>query len=252
LDAAAEGSFYKAASRDVPTYVYEIVKSYPHDGQAFTQGLVYEGDGIFLEGTGLYGGSSLRRVELETGRVLQKTDLDESLFGEGVAIWMDRVIQLTWKSGLGLVYDRMNLEKIGSFNYSSEGWGITSDNHSLIMSDGSNVLHILDPESFVETDRIAVTNNGSPLGSLNELEYINGKIYANVWPTSWIAIISPDSGEVLGRINLAGILKKNETGGKKVDVLNGIAYDPRDNRLFVTGKLWPRLYEIKIVPEKIN
>jgi glutamine cyclotransferase len=250
LSTAAESSFYSVLSGGVPTFVYEIVKSYPHDSQAFTQGLVYEGDGLFLEGTGLYGGSSLRRVELETGRVLQKTDLNKSLFGEGVALWKDRIVQLTWQSGLGLVYDRVNLEKIGNFNYSSEGWGITSDNHSLIMSDGSNVLHILDPESFAETGKIAVTSNGSPLGSLNELEYINGKIYANVWPTYWIAIISPDTGNVLGRINLAGILKKNETGGKKVDVPNGIAYDDRDNRLFITGKLWPRLYEIKLVPEK--
>lgn len=250
LSTAAESSFYSVLSGGVPTFVYEIVKSYPHDSQAFTQGLVYEGDGLFLEGTGLYGGSSLRRVELETGRVLQKTDLNKSLFGEGVALWKDRIVQLTWQSGLGLVYDRVNLEKIGNFNYSSEGWGITSDNHSLIMSDGSNVLHILDPESFAETGKIAVTSNGSPLESLNELEYINGKIYANVWPTYWIAIISPDTGNVLGRINLAGILKKNETGGKKVDVPNGIAYDDRDNRLFITGKLWPRLYEIKLVPEK--
>ena len=251
VNAAAESTFYSAQSRDIPTYVYEIVKSYPHDSQAFTQGLVYEGDGLLIEGTGLYARSSLRRVDLETGSVLQQTDLESSLFGEGVAIWKDRIIQLTWMSGLGLVYNRENLIKIGNFSYPYEGWGITSDNHSLIMSDGSNVLHIIDPESFAETGKIVVTANGSPLGSLNELEYINGKIYANVWPTYWIAIISPDTGEVLGRINMAGILKKNETEGKKVDVPNGIAYDARDERLFVTGKLWPRLFEIKLVPEKV-
>jgi glutamine cyclotransferase len=234
-------------SKAIPTLGYEVINRYPHDSQAFTQGLVYDGCELLFEGTGLYGQSSLRLVNLRNGTVLKKTNLASDLFGEGVALWKNHIVQLTWKSGLGLVYDKQKLTKIGNFSYSTEGWGITSDDKSLIMSDGSNVLHILDPESFAERGQIWVTANGLPLTGLNELEYIKGEIYANVWPTYWIAIISPKTGEVRARINLMGIMKKNETESKSVDVLNGIAYDAAGDRLFVTGKLWPSLYEIRLM-----
>ena len=184
---------------------YQIVNVYPHSSLAFTQGLVYD-EGMLYEGTGLYGRSTLRRVDLESGRVLEQTPLDSTLFGEGVAIWKDRIIQLTWQSGQGLVYDKEDMTQIGNFSYRTEGWGLTSDNKSLIMSDGTDVLHILDPESFAEKGQILVTDNGTPLKGLNELEYIKGQIYANVWPTNWIVIISPESGEVKGKINMQGIL----------------------------------------------
>lgn len=244
---SAESEFLNVQSKAIPTLGYEVINTYPHDSQAFTQGLVYDGNGLLFEGTGLNGQSSLRLVNLQNGTVLKKTNLTSELFGEGIALWKEHIVQLTWQSGLGLVYDKENFTKIGNFSYSTEGWGITSDNNSLIMSDGSNVLHILDPESFAEKGQIWVTANGLPLTGLNELEYVKGEIYANVWPTYWIAIISPETGEVTARVNLMGIMKTNETEGKSVDVLNGIAYDASEDRLFVTGKLWPRLYEIRLV-----
>ena len=246
---AAHGSDHSPKASAIPVFGYQIINVYPHNSAAFTQGLVYD-EGVLYEGTGLYGRSSLRRVDLETGRVLEQTRLESNLFGEGVALWKDRIIQLTWQSGLGLVYGKANLTEIRNFSYQTEGWGITPYNKSLIMSDGTDILHILDPESFAETGQIKVTANGIPLKGLNELEYIKGLIYANVWPTNWIAIISPETGEVKGKINLQGILQENYTLlGYKVDVLNGIAYDEREDRLFVTGKLWPKLFEIKLVPE---
>jgi len=243
--AAAQGNSHLVEAGDISLFGYQIINVYPHSSLAFTQGLVYD-EGVLYEGTGLYGRSSLRRVDLETGRVLQQTNLESTLFGEGIALWKDRIIQLTWQSGLGLVYGKENLTGIGNFSYPTEGWGITSDNRSLIMSDGTDILHILDPESFAEMGQIKVTANGTPLKGLNELEYIKGQIYANIWPTSWIAIISPESGEVKGKINLQGILQEDDIQGSKVDVLNGIAYDAREDRLFVTGKLWPKLFEIKL------
>jgi glutamine cyclotransferase len=245
---AAQGSSDSVQEGTVPIFGYEIINVYPHSSLAFTQGLVYD-DGLLYEGTGLYGRSTLCRVELQTGRILDQKHLDRSLFGEGIALWKDRIIQLTWQSGLGLVYGKENMTKIRNFSYQTEGWGITSDNKSLIMSDGTDVLHILDPENFAEKGRILVTANGKPLQGLNELEYIKGQIYANVWPTNWIAIISPESGMVMGKINLQGILQESDLQGGKVDVLNGIAYDALGDRLFVTGKLWPKLFEIKLVPK---
>ncbi|MDD4446485.1 MAG: glutaminyl-peptide cyclotransferase [Methanothrix sp.] len=245
---AAQGSSDLVQEETIPLFGYEIINVYPHSSMAFTQGLVYD-DGLLYEGTGLYGRSKLCRVELATGRILDQKNLDSSLFGEGIALWKDRIIQLTWQSGLGLVYGKENMTEIGNFSYQTEGWGITTDNKSLIMSDGTDVLHILDPESFKELGRILVTANGKPLQGLNELEYIKGQIYANVWPTNWIAIISPESGEVKGKINLQGILQESDLQGSRVDVLNGIAYDASGDRLFVTGKLWPKLFEIKVVPK---
>ena len=243
---AADSSPYGEDLRDIPVFGYKIVNSYPHDTEAFTQGLVYDRDDVIYEGTGLYGRSSLRRVELKTGRVMEQTNLPGNLFGEGIALWEDSIIQLTWQSGLGLVYNKENLTEKGRFGYRTEGWGLTGDDRSLIMSDGSNILHILDPETFRETGRINVTSQGSPLYGLNELEYIKGKIYANIWPTSRIAIISPQTGEVKGMIDLTGILPESQGVGQSVDVLNGIAYDAQSDRIFVTGKLWPRLYEIRL------
>ena len=242
---AAQGSSQFAEEDAIPVFGYQIVNVYPHSSLAFTQGLVYD-EGVLYEGTGLYGRSTLRRVDLETGRILQQTNLESTLFGEGIALWKDRIIQLTWQSGLGLVYGKENLTRIGNFSYQTEGWGITSDGKRLIMSDGTDILHILDPESFAKTGQIKVTANGTPLKGLNELEYINGQIYANVWPTSWIAIISPESGEVNGIIDMQGILQENDIQVSEVDVQNGIAYDAREDRLFVTGKLWPKLFEIKL------
>ncbi|MCX6674711.1 MAG: glutaminyl-peptide cyclotransferase [Methanothrix sp.] len=245
---AAQGSSQFIEAGAIPLFGYQIVNVYPHSSLSCTQGLVYD-EGVLYEGTGLYGRSTLRRVDLETGRVLQQTNLKSTLFGEGVALWKDRIIQLTWQSGLGLVYGKENLTGIGNFSYQTEGWGITSDGKRLIMSDGTDILHILDPESFAEKGHIKVTANGTPLKGLNELEYIKGQIYANVWPTNWIVIISPESGEVKGKINLQGILQENDIQGSNVDVLNGIAYDAKEDRLFVTGKLWPKLFEIKLMPE---
>ena len=243
---AAQANPHLFDSAPIPIYSYEIVQTYRHDPSAFTQGLVYDG-GAFWEGTGEYGQSALRRVSLENGSVLRQIKLANSLFGEGVAVWKDRIIQLTWQSGVGLVYGKENLTEIGRFYYRTEGWGITSDGKRLIMSDGTDALHFLDPETFRELERINVTCSGLPVDGLNELEYIDGKIYANLWPTDWIAVVSPETGEVLGAANLAGILPKADARG--VDVLNGIAFDPKGDRLFVTGKLWPKLFWIKLVQE---
>jgi glutaminyl-peptide cyclotransferase len=233
----------------IPVYGYKIINTYPHDSSAFTQGLVYD-DGVLYEGTGQYGRSTLRRVDLNTGRILKQTSLADTLFGEGVAIWKDRLIQLTWQSGLGLVYGKDNLTQISEFSYPTEGWGITSDGKRLIMSDGTNKLHFLDAETFAEQRQLSVTADGVAVQGLNELEYIKGKIYANMWPTDWIVIISPDTGEVNGSINLRGVLQQiNGRDGHDVDVLNGIAYDASGDRLFVTGKLWPNLFEIELIAE---
>jgi len=248
---SADSSIHGEDLNNIPVFGIEIVNSYPHDPMAFTQGLVYDRDDLIYEGTGLYGRSSLRKVELKTGRVIEQISLPGNLFGEGIALWEDSIIQLTWQSRLGMVYNKENLTETGRFEYRTEGWGLTGDKRSLIMSDGSNILHILDPETFKETGRINVTKGGSPLNSLNELEYIREEIYANIWPTSRIAIISPQTGIVRAEIDLTGILPGSQGVGQSVDVANGIAYDLESDRIFVTGKLWPRLYEIRLIdPEK--
>lgn len=246
--AHASPDLSKEGKGTVPVFGYRIVNSYPHSNEAFTQGLVYD-DGLLFEGTGLYGQSTLRRVQLQTGKILDERHLDNSLFGEGIAITGDRIVQLTWQSGLGLVYGKENMTEIGSFRYLTEGWGITSNDSRLIMSDGTDVLHVLDLKNFAELERISVTADGKPLQGLNELEFVKGQIYANVWPTNWIAIISADNGTVLGKIDLRGILSQEDQQGIRVDVLNGIAYDAKEDRLFVTGKLWPKLFEISVSPE---
>jgi glutamine cyclotransferase len=228
-------------------YTYEVINTYLHDPEAFTQGLVYE-DGVLYEGTRLKDRSSLRKVELETGKVLQEVDLAAQYFGEGITIWGDEIIQLTWQSHVGFVYDKDSFELLRQFGYPTEGWGITHDGKRLIMSDGTSTLYFLDPESLEVVGSVQVYDNNGPVVSLNELEYINGEVYANIWQTDRIVIIEPDTGEVTGWIDLTGLLSAEDLI-QSVDVLNGIAYDEEHDRLFVTGKLWPRLFEIELVPQ---
>jgi len=225
-------------------YSYEIVNTFVHDSNAFTQGLVYE-DGFLYEGTGLNGRSSLRKVEMETGEILQQLNLKNEFFGEGITIFNDKIIQLTYRSNIGFVYDKKSFELLREFNYPTEGWGITHDGENLIMSNGTPTLYFLNPDTFELTSRVAVFYKGSLLNNLNELEYINGKIYANIWNTDNIVIIDPQTGNVTGVIDLEGLLSPQER--KTAEVLNGIAYDQKNKRLFVTGKLWPKLFEIKLV-----
>ena len=231
-------------SKTTPVYTYRIVNSYYHDPSAFTEGLVYDEE-ILYEGTGRYGQSDLRKVNLEGGDTLQMHKLPEQYFGEGITVFQDIVIQLTWKSNIGFVYDKDRLQPVQSFYYSTEGWGLTHDGTYLIMSDGTSRLYYLNPETFERVKHINVIDNESEVTWLNELEYINDEIYANLWQTEKIARIAPDTGEVVGWINLDGLLNVTNYEGK-VDVLNGIAYDARNNRLFVTGKLWPRIFEIEL------
>jgi len=231
----------------VPVYTYRIVNTYPHDRGAFTQGLVFT-EGVLYEGTGGLGVSSLRRVELETGHVLQLRRLPVHLFGEGVTILDDRVYQLTWKNHIGFVYDKDSFSLLQDFSYPTQGWGLTHDGQRLIMSDGTSILHFLDPDTLEETGQVEVYDNEGPVTRLNELEYVRGEIFANVWTTDRIARIDPQTGRVTGWINLAGLLSEQDRS-QPVDVLNGIAYDAENYRLFVTGKWWPKLFEIELVPE---
>ena len=230
-------------------YGYKVVRSYPHDRQAFTQGLVYL-DGLLYEGTGMNGQSGIRKVRLETGEVLQMRPLDGQYFGEGIVVWKDRLVQLTWQHGLGFVYDLETFQPKRTFNYAGEGWGLTHDGSRIIMSDGSpgGTLRLLDPETLRETGRLVVRDGGRPVPHLNELEYVKGEIYANVWMTERVARISPKTGQVTGWIDLRGLLDPREAAG--TDVLNGIAYDAQKDRLFVTGKWWPKIFEIQLVPAK--
>jgi glutamine cyclotransferase len=227
---------------------YQVVHTYPHDQSAFTQGLIYL-DGHLYESTGLEGQSSLRMVDLETGKILQYAALPKDYFGEGLAAWSSTLIQLTWQNHTAMVYDRFSFRVLRTFQYSGEGWGLTEDGKDLILSDGTATLRFFDPVTFREVRRITVKSNGVPVTKLNELEYIHGEIYANIWYTDRIARIAPATGKVLGWIDLAGLLPGSERSNPGA-VLNGIAYDAQHDRLFVTGKLWPRLFEIRIVPEK--
>lgn len=232
-------------SNVTPVYTYKVVNVYPHDPNAYTQGLVFE-NGVFYEGTGLYGQSSLRRVDLESGDILQIYELPAQFFGEGVAIYGNKIVQLTWQSNIGFVYDKDSFEQLEEFSYSTEGWGITYDGKSLIMSDGTSTLYFLDPETFRVTSHIEVCDNDNPITRLNELEYIHGEVYANIWQTDDIVKIAPKTGKVTGWIKLEGLLAP-EYRSEPVDVLNGIAYDAKNHRLFVTGKLWPKIFEIKLI-----
>jgi len=226
---------------------YRVVHSYPHDAQAYTQGLLFE-DGHLYESTGLNGRSSLRMVDLETGRILQRADVPGNYFAEGLASWGSTLIQLTWQSHIAFVYDRFSFRLLHTFSYKGEGWGLTEDGKNLIMSDGTATLRFFDPHAFREVRHIVVKDRGVQVTQLNELEYVRGEIYANVWHTDRIVRISPSTGRVLGWIDLAGLLPENQRSDPEA-VLNGIAWDSAHDRLFVTGKLWPMLFEIKIVPE---
>jgi len=244
----AKDDEHKATPRSVPIYTFTILNSYTHDRDAFTQGLAFE-NGTLYEGTGLYGKSSLRRVDLKTGNVLQVHTLPYEYFGEGITIFRDTIIQLTWQSNTGFVYDKNSFEVLRNFTYEMEGWGITHDEKRLIMSDGTSTLYFLDTDTFRTIGHIQVYDNDKPVDNLNELEYIDGQIYANVWPTDSIVMIDHHSGRVTGWIDLSGILPP-QIDDMPVGVLNGIAYDATNGRLFVTGKLWPRLFKIELVTKQ--
>lgn len=236
----------------VPQYNYEIVKTYPHDPTAFTQGLEFR-DGVLYEGTGGKEGdnfySSLRKVDFASGKVLQKYDLPREYFGEGITIFNDKIYQLTWREMTAFVYD-LNFKKTGEFRYAGEGWGLTHDGTNLIMSDGTHVIRFVDPEDFKTVRTIVVKDeNGKPVMQLNELEFVKGEIWANIWQSGWIVRIDPKDGKLLGRIDLNTMVDDEQSKNRRADVLNGIAYDASADRLFVTGKQWTRLFEIKVNPK---
>jgi glutaminyl-peptide cyclotransferase len=233
-----------AVENAAPVYTFRVVNSYPHDPDAFTQGLIYR-DGFLIESTGRKGQSTLRKVKLETGEVVQQVRLDPRYFAEGLASVGGRLIQLTWRSNVAFVYDRATFNMERTFSYPGEGWGLTDDGTRLIMSDGSDTLRLLDPATFRERARISVRDGPAVVRNLNELEFVNGEVYANIWHTNRIARIAPDSGRVTGWIDLTGLLSTVYQLEPEA-VLNGIAYDARGDRLFVTGKLWPKLFEIEV------
>ncbi len=227
----------------LPVFGYTVVHSYPHDPAAFTQGLQVV-DGVFYEGTGLNGRSNIRRVAIETGVVLQKRDVPHEYFGEGITVRGNELFQLTWQSGVALVYDKQTFNPKGQRKYTGEGWGLTQDRTSLIMSDGTEYLRFLDPATFSEKRRVKVTAAGTALKELNELEFVKGEVFANVWKTDYVARIDPVTGKVNGYIDFRGLLTTRER--EATDVLNGIAYDEATDRLFITGKLWPRVFEVRV------
>jgi glutamine cyclotransferase len=235
------------AQAAIPVYGFVVKNTYPHDSQAFTQGLFIK-DGQLYESTGQKGQSTLRKVELRTGKVLQKKALADEYFGEGSTPVGDTIVGLTWQSNVGFIYDAKTFALKGRFNYKGEGWGLTSDAKSVYMSDGSAEIRVLDPKTLDERRRIRVTAEGKPITQLNELEVVDGEIFANVWGTDVIARIDPASGNVVGWIDLTGLLPPAQRGTASADaVLNGIAYDGKHRKLYVTGKLWPKLFEIELV-----
>jgi glutamine cyclotransferase len=234
------------SAQTVPEYGYRVVNVYPHDSTAFTQGLEYRG-GYLYEGTGLEGQSRLRKVDLKTGRVIQEIRLGAQYFGEGITVLNQRIIQITYKSQRGFIYDQGTFKLLRTFDYPGEGWGLTNDMKQIYMSDGSSEIRVWDGETLAERRRIKVRDGSRPVTLINELELVNGEIFANVWQTDRIARISPADGRVTGWINLAGL---SPAGTASEAVLNGIAHDGMGGRLFVTGKLWPKLYEIQVVPKK--
>ena len=225
---------------------YQVLHAYPHDSQAFTQGLIYL-DGHLYESTGIKGQSSLRMDDLETGRLLEFADVPDKYFAEGLTNWGSTLIQLTWQSHVALVYDRATFHLLRTLPYPGEGWGLTQDGTHLILSDGTDQLRLLDPATFREIRRITVKDRGVPVKELNELEFIHGEIYANIWHSDRIARISPANGKVLGWIDLTNLLPAAQRSNPEA-VLNGIAWDSAQDRLFVTGKLWPKVFEIKVIP----
>ena len=233
-----------------PQYGYRVVKTYPHDNSAFTQGLEYR-DGFLYEGTGWVGRSSVRKVDLATGRVVQKYDLPQPFFGEGITVLNGQIFEITYTTQTGFVYDKASFDRgpRRNFSYPGEGWGLTNDGKQIYMSDGSSQIRVWDPATLQESRRITVKDGAQPITDLNELEFVRGEIFANVWHQDRIARISPADGKVLGWIDLADILPKSERPDPEA-VLNGIAYDATGDRLFVTGKLWPKIFEIKLVSKK--
>jgi glutaminyl-peptide cyclotransferase len=225
-----------------PSWRYDVVRAYPHDADAFTQGLLYR-DGFLYESTGLNGRSTLRRVALETGRVVQRVAVDRRYFAEGLASWGPNLLQLTWDTGIGFIYDRATFKLLKTFTYAGEGWGFADDGKQLVLSDGTPTLRFLDPTTFAVVRRVTVRDGSTPVDELNELEVVKGLVYANVWMTPRIAIITPDDGRVVGWLELSRLMPKAASPDA---VLNGIAYDAAGDRLFVTGKLWPQLFEIKV------
>jgi glutaminyl-peptide cyclotransferase len=229
----------------VPVYGYEVAHTFPHDPSAFTEGLFYL-NGFLYESTGLEEHSTIRKVRLETGTVVKKIDIPPQYFGEGIVNWEGHLISLTWKSHVGFIFDLATFKLRRDFPYTGEGWALTQDGRQLIMSDGSSELRFINPQTLKETNRLTVTLNGKAIRNLNELEWVKGEIYANVWQTNWILRIDPKSGDVVGLINLAGLLGPSEHVAGSDGVLNGIAYDAKNDRLFVTGKNWPKLFEIRL------
>jgi glutaminyl-peptide cyclotransferase len=227
-----------------PRYGFRVVHEFRHDPEAFTQGLEFRA-GVLYEGTGLEGRSTLRKEDLSTGKVLEQIPLDPQYFGEGITVLNGKVLQLTWKSEHGFVYDQSSFRLLRGFDYRGEGWGLANDGTRVYMSDGTAQIRRIDPVSLRELQRITVHDGTQPIDQLNELEWVRGELYANIWQTDRIARISPDDGRVLGWIDLTGLLPARERSGNE-DVLNGIAYDAEGDRLFVTGKLWPKLFEIKL------
>ena len=228
---------------NAPVFDFEAVKVYPHDHAAFTQGLEFR-EGSLYEGTGLNGHSTLRKVDLETGRVLEETALANQFFGEGITVLNGQVTQLTWQSHVGYVYDQRTFRLLRNFSYPGEGWGLANDGHLIYMSDGTPQIRCLDPRTFSEIRHLTVHEGTHNIEALNELEWVRGELFANVWQTDRIVRVSPQDGRVLGWIDLAGLLPQKDREG--ADVLNGIAYDSMGDRLFVTGKLWPKLFEIRL------
>jgi glutaminyl-peptide cyclotransferase len=242
-------SWFARAEAAVPEYTAVIVRTFPHDPNAFTEGLLFH-DGFLYESTGQSGQSSIRKVVLDTGKVVQQKDLDPKYFGEGIVIWKDGLIQLTWKDGIGFIYDLKTFDLRSTFHYPGQGWALTQDGSHLIMSDGTPDLRLLDPDTLSETGRIHVTCDGRAIRNINEIEWVRGEIYANIWVTNLIVRINPVTGEVAGIIDLTDLT----AAATKVvgdNVLNGIAYDAAENRLFVTGKLWPKLYQITLSPRSV-
>ena len=236
-------------AQTAPVGGYTIVKAYPHDTNAFTEGLFYR-DGFIFESTGLKGRSFIRKWNLETGFPEAERLVDSRYFGEGIVDWKGKLYELTWTDEVGFIYDIDTFEKLGEFTYKGEGWALTRDDKRLMMSDGTSFIRFLDPETLKETGRIEVTDHGVPVRNLNELEYVKGELLANVWQTTRIARIDPATGKVLGWNELGGLMKEAGVTGQRDDVLNGIAYDAATDRLFVTGKFWPKLFEIKLTPAK--
>ncbi len=237
-----------AAPESAPTrYTYRVVASYPHPADAYTQGLFYA-DGILWEGTGQYGQSLVRKTDLATGRSQTVARLPRSQFGEGIALLGDKLYQLTWQANTCHVYDAATLQKLAEFRYPGEGWGLTADGEKLYMTDGSARIHTLDPATFRREKRITVTLEGRPVDYLNEIEWIEGKIWANVYTSDLIVIIDPATGRVEGVVDLTGLLPE-ELRGPETDVLNGIAYDAAEKRIFVTGKNWSRIFQIELIEQ---